>query len=223
MWGLCRGWITMVWVTRKVAEKQQYPTVRITCRCSAVVKMYWSLWISNDSLWMEVFRVYFSLSRLHVKHSYFNVVKVQKVIWFSVKPFKQLKTVPASLLDTFWNVKFLFEPCLNFFLFKQNAKMSMHVTYTSSWSWCCLTAGGRQNGYSRPMGRGGPEYDSCSSFMSSELESTSCFDSEDDDATSRSDIMCSSSACCSQWEQSFLFEECIWKFSWRVLAEIRTT
>uniref|UniRef100_A0A665V5K4 Segment polarity protein dishevelled homolog DVL-3-like n=1 Tax=Echeneis naucrates TaxID=173247 RepID=A0A665V5K4_ECHNA len=46
--------------------------------------------------------------------------------------------------------------------------------------------GGRQNGYSsRAMGRGGPEYDSCSSFMSSELESTSCFDSEDDDATSR--------------------------------------
>lgn len=49
-------------------------------------------------------------------------------------------------------------------------------------------AGGRQNGFSsRPPGRGGPEYDSCSSFMSSELESTSCFDSEDDDATSRSD------------------------------------
>ncbi|XP_061549351.1 segment polarity protein dishevelled homolog DVL-3-like [Phycodurus eques] len=46
--------------------------------------------------------------------------------------------------------------------------------------------GGRQNGYSsRPAGRGGVEYDSCSSFMSSELESTSCFDSEDDDATSR--------------------------------------
>uniref|UniRef100_A0A667ZUU8 Dishevelled segment polarity protein 3a n=1 Tax=Myripristis murdjan TaxID=586833 RepID=A0A667ZUU8_9TELE len=46
--------------------------------------------------------------------------------------------------------------------------------------------GGRQNGYSsRAMGRGGAEYDSCSSFMSSELESTSCFDSEDDDATSR--------------------------------------
>ncbi|XP_031710442.1 segment polarity protein dishevelled homolog DVL-3 isoform X2 [Anarrhichthys ocellatus] len=46
--------------------------------------------------------------------------------------------------------------------------------------------GGRQNGYSsRSIGRGGPEYDSCSSFMSSELESTSCFDSEDDDATSR--------------------------------------
>ncbi|XP_023283875.1 segment polarity protein dishevelled homolog DVL-3-like [Seriola lalandi dorsalis] len=46
--------------------------------------------------------------------------------------------------------------------------------------------GGRQNGYSsRGMGRGGAEYDSCSSFMSSELESTSCFDSEDDDATSR--------------------------------------
>uniref|UniRef100_A0AAX7U0I0 Dishevelled segment polarity protein 3a n=1 Tax=Astatotilapia calliptera TaxID=8154 RepID=A0AAX7U0I0_ASTCA len=43
-----------------------------------------------------------------------------------------------------------------------------------------------QNGYSsRGMGRGGPEYDSCSSFMSSELESTSCFDSDDDDATSR--------------------------------------
>uniref|UniRef100_A0A3B3CG66 Dishevelled segment polarity protein 3a n=1 Tax=Oryzias melastigma TaxID=30732 RepID=A0A3B3CG66_ORYME len=42
--------------------------------------------------------------------------------------------------------------------------------------------GGRQNGYSsRAVGRGGPEYDSCSSFMSSELESTSCFDSEDDD------------------------------------------
>ncbi|KAK1878524.1 Segment polarity protein dishevelled like DVL-3 [Dissostichus eleginoides] len=46
--------------------------------------------------------------------------------------------------------------------------------------------GGRQNGFPpRSMGRGGPEYDSCSSFMSSELESTSCFDSEDDDATSR--------------------------------------
>ncbi|XP_077580908.1 segment polarity protein dishevelled homolog DVL-3-like [Stigmatopora nigra] len=46
--------------------------------------------------------------------------------------------------------------------------------------------GGRQNGFSsRPAGRGGAEYDSCSSFMSSELESTSCFDSEDDDATSR--------------------------------------
>ncbi|XP_020500088.1 segment polarity protein dishevelled homolog DVL-3 isoform X1 [Labrus bergylta] len=46
--------------------------------------------------------------------------------------------------------------------------------------------GGRQNGLSsRPAGRGGPDYDSCSSFMSSELESTSCFDSEDDDATSR--------------------------------------
>uniref|UniRef100_A0A3P8VW33 Dishevelled segment polarity protein 3a n=1 Tax=Cynoglossus semilaevis TaxID=244447 RepID=A0A3P8VW33_CYNSE len=47
-------------------------------------------------------------------------------------------------------------------------------------------AGGRQNGFSsRAMGRGIAEYDSCSSFMSSELESTSCFDSEDDDATSR--------------------------------------
>uniref|UniRef100_A0AAX7SXI4 Dishevelled segment polarity protein 3a n=1 Tax=Astatotilapia calliptera TaxID=8154 RepID=A0AAX7SXI4_ASTCA len=47
-----------------------------------------------------------------------------------------------------------------------------------------------QNGYSsRGMGRGGPEYDSCSSFMSSELESTSCFDSDDDDATSRSDVL----------------------------------
>lgn len=56
-----------------------------------------------------------------------------------------------------------------------------------------LTTGGRQNGFSaRAMGRGGPEYDSCSSFMSSELESTSCFDSEDDDATSRSDVLCSS-------------------------------
>lgn len=56
-----------------------------------------------------------------------------------------------------------------------------------------FTTGGRQNGYSaRAMGRGGPEYDSCSSFMSSELESTSCFDSEDDDATSRSDVLCSS-------------------------------
>lgn len=58
------------------------------------------------------------------------------------------------------------------------------------------TVGGRQNGYSaRPAGRGGPEYDSCSSFMSSELESTSCFDSEDDDATSRSDALCSSTLC----------------------------
>lgn len=57
-----------------------------------------------------------------------------------------------------------------------------------------FSTGGRQNGYSaRAMGRGGPEYDSCSSFMSSELESTSCFDSEDDDATSRSDVLCSSS------------------------------
>uniref|UniRef100_A0A674PNV8 Dishevelled segment polarity protein 3a n=1 Tax=Takifugu rubripes TaxID=31033 RepID=A0A674PNV8_TAKRU len=47
--------------------------------------------------------------------------------------------------------------------------------------------GGRQNGYSasRALGRGAADYDSCSSFMSSELESTSCFDSEDDDATSR--------------------------------------
>uniref|UniRef100_A0A8C6P2V9 Dishevelled segment polarity protein 3a n=1 Tax=Nothobranchius furzeri TaxID=105023 RepID=A0A8C6P2V9_NOTFU len=44
----------------------------------------------------------------------------------------------------------------------------------------------QQNGFpSRALGRGGAEYDSCSSFMSSELESTSCFDSEDDDATSR--------------------------------------
>uniref|UniRef100_A0AAQ4PWZ3 Dishevelled segment polarity protein 3a n=1 Tax=Gasterosteus aculeatus aculeatus TaxID=481459 RepID=A0AAQ4PWZ3_GASAC len=51
--------------------------------------------------------------------------------------------------------------------------------------------GGRQNGHpGRSIGRGGPEYDSCSSFMSSELESTSCYDSEDDDATSRSDILC---------------------------------
>uniref|UniRef100_A0A8C2XCV4 Dishevelled segment polarity protein 3a n=1 Tax=Cyclopterus lumpus TaxID=8103 RepID=A0A8C2XCV4_CYCLU len=56
--------------------------------------------------------------------------------------------------------------------------------------------GGRQNGYSsRSIGRGGPEYDSCSSFMSSELESTSCFDSEDDDATSRSDVLCNCPAC----------------------------
>lgn len=56
------------------------------------------------------------------------------------------------------------------------------------------TAGGRQNGYSaRPTGRGGQDYDSCSSFMSSELESTSCFDSEDDDATSRSDVPIGSS------------------------------
>uniref|UniRef100_A0A4W5MS73 Dishevelled segment polarity protein 3a n=1 Tax=Hucho hucho TaxID=62062 RepID=A0A4W5MS73_9TELE len=45
---------------------------------------------------------------------------------------------------------------------------------------------GGRNGYSR-VGRGAElsQYDSCSSFMSSELESTSCFDSEDDDATSR--------------------------------------
>uniref|UniRef100_G3PRZ5 Dishevelled segment polarity protein 3a n=1 Tax=Gasterosteus aculeatus aculeatus TaxID=481459 RepID=G3PRZ5_GASAC len=58
--------------------------------------------------------------------------------------------------------------------------------------------GGRQNGHpGRSIGRGGPEYDSCSSFMSSELESTSCYDSEDDDATSRSDILCRCPACCS--------------------------
>uniref|UniRef100_A0A3Q2PTI5 Dishevelled segment polarity protein 3a n=1 Tax=Fundulus heteroclitus TaxID=8078 RepID=A0A3Q2PTI5_FUNHE len=51
---------------------------------------------------------------------------------------------------------------------------------------CHPAAGGRQNGYSsRALGRGAADYDSCSSFMSSELESTSCFDSEDDDATSR--------------------------------------
>uniref|UniRef100_A0A8C7LGD5 Dishevelled segment polarity protein 3a n=1 Tax=Oncorhynchus kisutch TaxID=8019 RepID=A0A8C7LGD5_ONCKI len=45
---------------------------------------------------------------------------------------------------------------------------------------------GGRNGYSR-VGRAAElsQYDSCSSFMSSELESTSCFDSEDDDATSR--------------------------------------
>ncbi|KAM6948809.1 segment polarity protein dishevelled homolog DVL-3-like [Aplochiton taeniatus] len=47
--------------------------------------------------------------------------------------------------------------------------------------------GGRMNGFSPRAGRGADlgTYDSCSSFMSSELESTSCFDSEDDDATSR--------------------------------------
>uniref|UniRef100_A0A674NCS3 Dishevelled segment polarity protein 3a n=1 Tax=Takifugu rubripes TaxID=31033 RepID=A0A674NCS3_TAKRU len=57
--------------------------------------------------------------------------------------------------------------------------------------------GGRQNGYSasRALGRGAADYDSCSSFMSSELESTSCFDSEDDDATSRSDVLFSLSKC----------------------------
>lgn len=48
------------------------------------------------------------------------------------------------------------------------------------------------------MGRGGAEYDSCSSFMSSELESTSCFDSEDDDATSRSEVLSNSSVCYSK-------------------------
>lgn len=54
-----------------------------------------------------------------------------------------------------------------------------------------MSLGGRQNGYSasRALGRGAADYDSCSSFMSSELESTSCFDSEDDDATSRSDVL----------------------------------
>lgn len=59
-----------------------------------------------------------------------------------------------------------------------------------------LSVGGRQNGYSasRALGRGAADYDSCSSFMSSELESTSCFDSEDDDATSRSDVLSGSSA-----------------------------
>uniref|UniRef100_A0A673C7W9 Dishevelled segment polarity protein 3a n=1 Tax=Sphaeramia orbicularis TaxID=375764 RepID=A0A673C7W9_9TELE len=64
--------------------------------------------------------------------------------------------------------------------------------------------GGRQNGYtSRGLGRGGPEYDSCSSFMSSELESTSCFDSEDDDATSRSDIVTASLTLhCSSFQSS---------------------
>ncbi|XP_046884146.1 segment polarity protein dishevelled homolog DVL-3-like [Hypomesus transpacificus] len=46
--------------------------------------------------------------------------------------------------------------------------------------------GERMNGF--PRGVRGLElgsFDSCSSFMSSELDSTSCFDSEDDDATSR--------------------------------------
>lgn len=66
--------------------------------------------------------------------------------------------------------------------------------------------GGRQNGYSsRAVVRGGPEYDSCSSFMSSELESTSCFDSEDDDATSRSDILCETRSEMHTW-----LEECNW-------------
>lgn len=62
--------------------------------------------------------------------------------------------------------------------------------------YCYLSVGGRQNGYpaSRALGRGAADYDSCSSFMSSELESTSCFDSEDDDATSRSDVLSSASA-----------------------------
>uniref|UniRef100_A0A6Q2XRG3 Dishevelled segment polarity protein 3a n=1 Tax=Esox lucius TaxID=8010 RepID=A0A6Q2XRG3_ESOLU len=48
---------------------------------------------------------------------------------------------------------------------------------------------GGRNGYSR-VGRGAEigQYDSCSSFMSSELESTSCFDSEDDDSSSFSSI-----------------------------------
>lgn len=61
--------------------------------------------------------------------------------------------------------------------------------------WSYLSVGGRQNGYSatRALGRGAADYDSCSSFMSSELESTSCFDSEDDDATSRSDVLSGSS------------------------------
>lgn len=74
-----------------------------------------------------------------------------------------------------------------------------HLTVSLSWLLClCHAAGGRQNGYSaRPSGRGGQDYDSCSSFMSSELESTSCFDSEDDDATSRSDVPVSSSL---SWE-----------------------
>lgn len=64
----------------------------------------------------------------------------------------------------------------------------------SWWWWSYLSVGGRQNGYSatRALGRGAADYDSCSSFMSSELESTSCFDSEDDDATSRSDVLSSS-------------------------------
>ncbi|KAG7214610.1 hypothetical protein INR49_010502 [Caranx melampygus] len=62
-----------------------------------------------------------------------------------------------------------------------NAKLPCFNGRVVSW------VGGRQNGYSsRAMGRGGADYDSCSSFMSSELESTSCFDSEDDDATSSS-------------------------------------
>uniref|UniRef100_A0A8C7NKU5 Dishevelled segment polarity protein 3a n=1 Tax=Oncorhynchus mykiss TaxID=8022 RepID=A0A8C7NKU5_ONCMY len=48
---------------------------------------------------------------------------------------------------------------------------------------------GGRNGYSR-VGRGAElgQYDSCSSFMSSELESTSCFDSEDDDSSSFSSV-----------------------------------
>uniref|UniRef100_A0AAY5KH78 Dishevelled segment polarity protein 3a n=1 Tax=Esox lucius TaxID=8010 RepID=A0AAY5KH78_ESOLU len=52
-----------------------------------------------------------------------------------------------------------------------------------------LALPGGRNGYSR-VGRGAEigQYDSCSSFMSSELESTSCFDSEDDDSSSFSSI-----------------------------------
>uniref|UniRef100_A0A8C6T7L0 Dishevelled segment polarity protein 3a n=1 Tax=Neogobius melanostomus TaxID=47308 RepID=A0A8C6T7L0_9GOBI len=66
--------------------------------------------------------------------------------------------------------------------------------------------GGKQNGYSsRVMARGGPEYDSCSSYMSSELESTSCFDSEDDDATSRSVSLYNTHKTPMSREESFYF------------------
>lgn len=51
---------------------------------------------------------------------------------------------------------------------------------------CVCVAGGRLNGHSRPERR--PEtagYETSSTLMSSELDTTSFFDSEEDDSTSR--------------------------------------
>ena len=88
--------------------------------------------------------------------------------------------------------------CLNpaFFINKIHHRHSFNgskllvlcVDCTGLLSWFSLVAptGGRLNGHSRPERR--PElagYDSSSTLMSSELDTTSFFDSEDDDSASR--------------------------------------
>lgn len=94
--------------------------------------------------------------------------------------------LPSSLSATMFRFSLIFIYYLLIFFYFFFPWIYM-LTFCSRY----LPLGGRQNGYSasRALGRGAADYDSCSSFMSSELESTSCFDSEDDDATSRSDVL----------------------------------